>query len=99
MSYNGPNRRIHTVFRTRNREYHVRSGICIAVRDRRTQVWIAHHKAIGMALRTPGEEYLGQPLLFLSRVAGVETTRVQLFDRPEKSTVDFYSVINSFCAA
>jgi hypothetical protein len=29
MLYNGPDRRVHTCFITRNREYHTRSGVCV----------------------------------------------------------------------
>ena len=35
MGYQGPDRRIHRVFVTRNTEYHVRAGVCVAVRDLR----------------------------------------------------------------
>jgi hypothetical protein len=39
-------RRIHKVFVTRNTEYHVRRGRCIAVRDRRTGKFLEDHAAL-----------------------------------------------------
>lgn len=38
------------MFVTRNTEYHLRDGVCIAVRDRRTDCWLDGHLAIGRAL-------------------------------------------------
>lgn len=101
MAYEGPNRRIHTVFRTKNREYHVRAGVCVAVQDLKTQVWISNHEAIGMELElnVPYSHYLGRPLVFLSPRAGVKTTHVRETFRPEKNTVDFYHFVGSFCHA
>lgn len=40
----------YRVFLTKNSEYHVRSGVCVSVRDRRTGNWLAKHEAIGLAL-------------------------------------------------
>ena len=99
MSYAGPDRRIHTAFITRNREYHVRDGLCVAVRDRRSQVWISNHEAIGMELekRQPVNRYMGQNLLFLSNVAKVRTTPVVGIHRPERSTVDIYGMLWAIC--
>ena len=39
-------RRIHKVFVTRNTEYHVRRGRCVAVRDRRTGAWLEEHPSL-----------------------------------------------------
>lgn len=99
MSYFGPDRRIHTAFVTRNREYHVRDGLCVAVRDRKSQVWISNHEAIGMELenRQPVSKYMGQHLLFLSNVAKVRTTPVEEIHRPERSTVDIYGLLWAIC--
>ena len=41
MRYSGADRRVHQVFVTRNTEYHVRSGLCVGVRDRRTGAPVA----------------------------------------------------------
>jgi hypothetical protein len=43
----GPERRRHKVFVTRNSEYHCRTGVCVAVRDRRTGQFLPTHKAVG----------------------------------------------------
>jgi hypothetical protein len=101
MSYEGPERRIHSVFLTRNREYHVRQGICVAVRDRKTGAWISKHKAIGMELEVnlPAKVFVGGPLLFLSRFSMVRTTRVVDFFRPERHTVDLYGLLRGLCPA
>ncbi len=43
MTYTGVERRRHKVYVTRNTEYHLRDGICVAVRDRRSaRFWDAH---------------------------------------------------------
>ena len=101
MLYEGPERRIHNVFLTRNREYHVRKGKCVAVRDRKTGAWISNHEAIGMELEVnlPAKLFLGGPLLFLSKFSMVRTTRVEEFFRPERDTVDLYSILWSVCPA
>jgi len=44
--YQGPERRRHRVFVTRNTEYHFRDGFCIAVRDRRTGDFLEGHLAL-----------------------------------------------------
>jgi hypothetical protein len=46
-SYRGPERRRHRVLVTRNSEYHCRDGVCVAVRDRRTNQFLTHHAAVG----------------------------------------------------
>ena len=99
MLYEGHDRRIHSAFLTRNREYHVRSGKCIAVRDRKTSAWISNHEAIGMKLEVslPAKLFVGTPLLFLSRCAKVKTTQVTEVFRPERETVDLYSLLWSVC--
>src|SRR5262245_61770441 len=48
MPYNGPDRRIHRVFVTRNTEYHVRRETCVGVRDRQTGMWLQRHFAINL---------------------------------------------------
>ncbi len=95
MPYNGPERRIHAVISTRNREYHVRAGICIAVRDKKSGVWISSHEVIGMKLeeKDPLTHYVGKPLHFISDVARVQTTRIEGLFRPGKSVVDVYGLV------
>ena len=95
MLYAGPDRRVHTVYKTQNREYHVRAGVCVAVRDTKTKIWISDHDAIGMELEVnlPGHEYLGRSLFFLSRHVGLQTSRVVAYGRPDRSTVDTYGLV------
>src|SRR5690606_8557213 len=40
-------RRRRFVYVTRNTEYHVMDGICVAVRDRRSRTWRDDHPAVG----------------------------------------------------
>ena len=95
MSYKGPERRIHAVVSTRNREYHVRSDICIAVRDKKSGVWISSHEVIGMVLeeREPLSRYVGRPVHFASDISRVQTSRVDTVFRPGKSVVDVYGLV------
>lgn len=50
MNYPGPERRRHHVYVTRNTEYHVRDGVCVAVRDRGTQCFRDAHIALRLKL-------------------------------------------------
>lgn len=43
-------RRHNRIFVTRNTEYYLRAGVCLAVRDRRTELWLEGHLAIGRRL-------------------------------------------------
>lgn len=45
-SFEGPERRRHRVFVTRNTEYHLRDGVCVAVRDRSSKRWAEGHMAL-----------------------------------------------------
>jgi hypothetical protein len=45
-AYSGPERRRRRVYVTRNTEYHVEDGTCVAVRDRRTQAFVQGHLAL-----------------------------------------------------
>ncbi len=57
-----------TIFITRNTEYHVSGGVCIAVRDRRTGNWVDTHRS------------LGRPPSGGIRFTGVSPNLVQLAD-------------------
>jgi hypothetical protein len=48
MSYQGTERRRHSVYVTRNTEYHLRDGVCVAVRDRQTRTFRPAHLAINL---------------------------------------------------
>lgn len=50
MSYSGTERRIHKVYVTRNTEYHVRKGVCVAVRDRNGGGFHTAHIALSLRL-------------------------------------------------
>lgn len=49
-SYRGPERRKRQLYVTRNTEYFVENQICIAVRDRESDVWLEGHLAVGRPL-------------------------------------------------
>ncbi len=101
MIYNGSNRRVHTCFITRNREYHVRSGVCVAVRDRATSAWISGHRALGMRLiaAVPGLGFLGRPLEFVAGTAHVRTSGVIDILRPGRNEVDTYRLVHGLAPA
>jgi hypothetical protein len=50
MSYTGVERRIHKVYVTRNTEYHLREGVCVAVRDRNGGGFHTAHIALSLRL-------------------------------------------------
>lgn len=50
MSYEGQDRRRHRVYVTRNTEYHVRDGVCVAVRDRASNAFRKGHIALDLKL-------------------------------------------------
>ena len=96
--YEGRERRVHICFVTHNREYHVRAGVCMAVRDRKSSVWIAGHKAIGLRLRPlpPRSTYIGRCIDFYSseKQMLVQTSAVVDVIRPNKNQVDFYGFVH-----
>jgi hypothetical protein len=50
MGYQGTDRRRHRVYVTRNTEYHLRDGICVAVRDRKSRAFRAAHIALNLKM-------------------------------------------------
>jgi hypothetical protein len=48
MEHQGIERRRHRVYVTRNTEYHLRDGVCVAVRDRRSKSFRPAHIAIDL---------------------------------------------------
>ena len=50
MSYQGTERRRHRVYVTRNTEYHMRDGVCVAVRDRQSHSFRNAHIALNLKL-------------------------------------------------
>ncbi|MBN2342688.1 MAG: hypothetical protein JXX29_16715 [Deltaproteobacteria bacterium] len=72
----------------------------MAVRDRKSSVWIAGHRAIGMRLRPvpPRTPYIGRTLEFYSaeKRTLVQTSAVVDIIRPNKNQVDFYGFVHGF---
>jgi len=50
MSYTGSERRVHKVYVTRNTEYHLREGVCVAVRDRNGGGFHTAHIALSLKM-------------------------------------------------
>jgi hypothetical protein len=50
MEYAGNERRRHSLIVTRNTEYHIKDGVCVAVRDRHTKRWAEGHAAVSLRL-------------------------------------------------
>jgi hypothetical protein len=98
--FQGRDRRVHICFVTRNREYHVRAGVCMAVRDCKSSVWIAGHKAVGLRLRPlpPRTPYIGRTLEFYSseKQMLVKTTAVVDVIRPNRNQVESYGFVAGF---
>jgi hypothetical protein len=94
-AYDGPERRVHKIFKTQNREYHIIGDICVAVRDVNTQIWISNHEAIGtkMDMQLSGEFFIGRSLFLSSPHYRVRTSTVLEFERPEQQTVDAYNLV------
>jgi hypothetical protein len=46
----GAERRRNKMYVTRNTEYFLNNGVCVAVRDRRTEAWLEGHLAVGRML-------------------------------------------------
>ena len=103
--YSGPERRRHRVYVTKNTEYHLRDGFCVAVRDRRTGDFVSGHLAlrrrIGGGIRfysngaltpNPGEPTPGEALYFSTTPEGRDlvTSSVERGERPEKEVIRTY---------
>ena len=103
MSYDGPDRRIHRVFVTRNTEYHVRRSTCVAVRDRDSGEWLARHFAMQLpvagAIRffgtggmsaAPGLPQVGESMYFERGGRDLVTSSVVSVERPRAEVVGQY---------
>ncbi|NOY92230.1 MAG: hypothetical protein GXP55_13635 [Deltaproteobacteria bacterium] len=94
MSYNGPERRVHRMLRTRNTEYIMRASECIGVRDRRTGEPVPDHLARGLHLTgtlvfqnggvrpTTDDAEVGACLCFEGE--GLITSPVEAIERPAR---------------
>jgi len=98
--YSGPERRIHKIYVTRNTEYHVRQGVCVAVKPRDGKQWEAGHGAVKMKLEghvkqgtllpMPGPPKLGFRMYFARGDEDVLTSPVVAIVRPPKKVVQEY---------
>jgi hypothetical protein len=104
MSFDGPDRRIHKVFVTRNTEYHVRKSTCVGVRDRETGMWQASHFALrrsiigsikffesGAMTASPGLPRVGESMYFEDVGRDLVTSSVVSVERPRPEIVAEYS--------
>ena len=109
IAYAGPERRQHHMYVTRNTEYHFRSGVCVAVRDRRSGTWLPAHLALtrtlagrvrfqpnGVALPAEGEPEVGEALYFGGEGRDLVTSLLCEVERPEKQLVADYPEPSSF---
>ena len=102
-SYGGPERRHHTMYVTRNTEYHLRDGICVAVRDRSTGQWLTGHSALrrelsgavrflpkGHALSSAAQPRVGDALYFGGGGRELVTSILSAIERPGRVAVATY---------
>jgi hypothetical protein len=102
-AYSGPERRHHTMYVTRNTEYHLRDGICIAVRDRSTGQWLTGHSALrrqlsgavrffpnGRAVPSAARPRVGDALYFRSGGRELVTSMLSAIERPGRVAVARY---------
>lgn len=105
-AYEGPERRRHRVYVTRNTEYHFRDGFCIAVRDRRTGEFLHGHLALrrrvhgglrfflnGAIVPNPGDPAPGEALYFATDGRDLVTSPLERVDRPTREIVAAYSTV------
>ena len=101
--YEGPERRRHRVYVTRNTEYHFRDGFCVAVRDRRTGEFLHGHLALrrrvhgglrfsreGGIAPNAGEPRAGESLYFASEGRDLVTSPLETVERPPRDIVSAY---------
>jgi hypothetical protein len=97
-------RRRNQMFVTRNTEYHLMDGICVAVRDRRTESWLDGHLAVGRKLAggvkvldngetipVQDEPSVGEALYFSSEGRELITSALCSIERPSRELVSQYS--------
>ena len=99
-SYKGPERRIHHIFVTRHTEYHIREGICVAVKQNENQESAVSRQALNMRMlgyygpgtlcAHPGPPDLGFSLHFSIQSKFVVTSPVVAVKRPPKEIADSY---------
>ena len=103
VTYEGPDRRRHRVYVTKNTEYHFRDGFCVAVRDRRTGDFLHGHLDLrrrihgglkfflnGAIVPNPGEPRVGEALYFATDGRDLVTSPLENVERPSKEIVSAY---------
>ena len=80
-------RRRHFVYLTGTSEYHLRDGICVAVRRRGDEGFVRGHLCEQRALREPAA--LGAPVVFEGCVV---TPAILSVHRPPRGDVDRYAL-------
>ena len=99
----GAERRVHKVFVTRNTEYHLRRGVCIAVKDRQSGEWLRAHLALAQSVHgglrftraggihaNVGQPAVGESLFFHASGRDLVTSPVLAVERPEREIVAGY---------
>jgi hypothetical protein len=100
MRYEGPERRIHRVFVTRNSEYHLKLNTCVAIRDRKTGLWQQRHVALfrdvagsiayspnGKVRVASGLPRVGESMFFDAHDCELITSAIVSVERPRYNTV------------
>lgn len=100
----GRDRRRNKMFVTRNTEYHLRDGVCVAVRDRRTDSWLESHLALGRelsggvrvlkngeAIPVTETPQVGEALYFSTGGRELITSVLCSVERPERSVALRYA--------
>jgi hypothetical protein len=103
MSFQGPERRRHKLYVTKNTEYHVRDGIVVAVRERGQEDWDVKHSAVGLAIcgriesgtyaPIEGDPTPGDRLYLAAGDDDVVTSTVIAVERPAREAVASYPAI------
>jgi hypothetical protein len=88
---------------TRNTEYHVEDGTCVAVRNRRTREFVQGHLALerklegalaffpnGAIAPNPGEPRPGESIYFASEGRDLVTSPLESVERPDKDAAAAY---------
>ena len=101
--YEGPERRRHRVYVTRNTEYHFEVDRCVAVRDRRSGDFLPSHLAVerrlacGMRFYLNGaiepnleEPEIGEALYLPAPDRELVTSPVERIERPTAATIARY---------
>ena len=103
VHYRGPERRRHRIYVTRNTEYHVRDGFCVAVRDRQSGSFLHGHLALSRRIHgglrffesggiaaNPGDPRPGESLYFASEGRDLVTSALECVERPTRELVTAY---------